>query len=73
MSLKSEIWRYILENSGCAETKEGVARVWLNLPNSDEALIEVERTLDEFVAEGILERHRLPGGAAIYRRGRLSG
>ena len=72
MSLKSDIRRYILENSGCAEKKEGVARVWLNLPKSDEVLEEVERTLNELVAEGTLERHRLPGGAAIYRRARLA-
>jgi len=70
MSLKSDIRHYILENEASAETKEGVTRAWLKRSSSAEVLADVEQALDELVAERILERHRLPGGAAIYRRAR---
>ncbi len=73
MSLKSDIRRYILENEASAETKEGVTRVWLRRPSSPEVIADVEQALEELVAEKVLERHRLPGGALIYRRARDNG
>jgi hypothetical protein len=70
MTLKSDIRQYILENEAAAETKEGVTRVWLRRSASPEVVSDVESALEELVREQVLERHRLPGGATIYRRAR---
>ena len=67
-SLQTQILRYLQHNTYAAETAEGVNSVWLGRPPTAEKLLEVERALDGLVYRGVLEKHRLPGGAAAYRR-----
>ncbi len=67
MNLKAQIRRYLLENEAAAETSEGVMRIWLKLPRGEQQLVDVEEALDSLVDEGVVERHQLPGGTAIYR------
>lgn len=73
MNLKSRIRRYLQDNEAAAETSEGVMRIWLRLPRSEQQLLEVEEALQSLVEEGAVERHELPGSTTIYRSARKEG
>ena len=67
-SLREQILRYWRANVHAAETAAGVNRVWLKRPNTPQMVAEIELALDELVRAGELERHRMPGKHAVYRR-----
>lgn len=68
--LQERILRYLQFHEHAAETADGVNCVWLGRPYAAGDVRAVEKALDALVDAGELERHRLPGGSAAYRRAR---
>jgi hypothetical protein len=69
----AEIIRYLREHSEAADTVEGVARWWLGRQRHEEAVATVERAMAILVTGCMVEKHTLPDGTAVYRRGPLLG
>jgi hypothetical protein len=65
-NLQQRILIYVRENVHAAETAKGVNGVWLDRPSTTESIAQVEEALDGLAAQGLLEKHLLPG-SAIYR------
>ena len=59
---------YVSHRHHAAETAVGVNCMWLERPDTPADVHEVKIALEELVANGLLEKHRLPGDATIYRR-----
>ncbi len=66
-SLQQQILDYVRGNWNAAETAKGVNHVWLNRPPTRLSIAEVEQALEGLVAEGMLEKHSLPGSTVVYR------
>lgn len=69
--LELQILRYLQDNVDAAETAGGVNSMWLQRPATAACTAEVESALASLVARGLLEKHTLPGGTAIYRKARM--
>lgn len=72
-TLEAAILRYAHAHELAAETAVGVHKVWLSTEGSRCSTRDVEQALDRLASAGLLERHTLPGGEAIYRVPRTAG
>jgi hypothetical protein len=59
---------YLLVNPSAADVLEGVAGWWLGAGLKDVPVKAVERTLEDLVARGLLERRHLFDGRVLYAR-----
>jgi len=57
---------YLRRHPDAADTAAGVAQWWLGRHCSDDT---VARAMVRLVERGVVERHRLPDGTAVFRRG----
>jgi Fe2+ or Zn2+ uptake regulation protein len=69
-SLQQQVLDYLRQHVHAAETAEGVTRVWLQRTPAASLLAEVEQALDGLTQRGLIEKHVLPGGTAVYRASR---
>lgn len=66
--LEQLLERYLAAHPNAADTVDGVRRWWLGDPAI--APDDVEAALEALVTRGLLDKRRLPDGAAIYARSR---
>jgi hypothetical protein len=65
-----ELLRYLRAHPEAADTLDGAARWWLDRPP---AMAVMERAMSMLEDEQFVQRHVLPGGAAVFRGGRRLG
>jgi hypothetical protein len=66
--LAREIAFYLEEHPDAVDTADGILRWWLSRRRIDATAEHVERALDLLIADGIVERRRLPDGRSVYAR-----
>lgn len=62
------IRRYLCDHPYAADTAEGIARWWLSGTSGNELLTDVERAMEQLVAQGEVVRQTLSDGTVIYER-----
>ena len=65
--LERQLLAYMVEHPNAQDTLEGIAAWWLRPLGAEVSLEEMERTVGELVADGLLLQIRAPDGRAHYR------
>ena len=66
MQLNEEILTYFREHLNAADTLEGIIQWWLPRQRYEQGKAQVQKTLDDLVAQGLVKKDRLSDGTAIY-------
>ena len=71
--LAQEISSYLDEHPDAVDSADGILRWWLPRRRIDATAEHVERALELLIADGIVERRRLPDGRSVFARAHPRG
>lgn len=66
MQLDEEILTYLREHSEAADTFEGIIEWWLPRQRFEQGKAQIQKALDDLLAQGLVKRDCLSDGTAIY-------
>jgi len=64
--VESAVLAYLDRHPGASDTLDGIAQWWLPRQRYVTARQRIEGVLARLVADGVLQRRRLPDGTALY-------
>lgn len=64
--VQHEVLGYVAKCPGACDTFKGIIHWWLHEQRRSIGRETVREALDQLVARGSLEEHRLPGGGLLY-------
>ena len=66
MQLDEEILTYLREHLSAADTLEGIIEWWLPRQRYEQGKAQIQKALDDLVAQELVKRDSLSDGTAIY-------
>lgn len=66
MQLSEEILTYLREHPNAADTPDGIIEWWLPRQRYEQSKEQIQKVLDDLVAQGLIKRDYLSDGTAIY-------
>ena len=68
MRLNEEILSYLCEHSDAADTVEGIIAWWLPRQRYEQSKEQIQKALDDLLAQGLIRRDLLSDGTAIFSK-----
>lgn len=66
MQLNEEIMSYLREHLYAADTVEGIIEWWLPRQRYEQGKVQIQKVLDDLVAQGLVKKNCSSGGTVIY-------